>query len=105
MRLNSVVVAIALLIASTACALALESTLTVSSPLSPNDLWKKVGDFCGMTAWHPLPWCILMAARQVRSRSFRRVISDVPREQVLSRPLCYSTDAMVPLRQLIKTGE
>lgn len=54
MRLNSVFAAIALLIASTASALALESRLTVSSPLSPNDLWKKVGDFCGMTAWHPL---------------------------------------------------
>jgi dienelactone hydrolase len=54
MRLNSVIAALALLIASTASALALESTLTVLSPLSPNDLWQKVGDFCGMTAWHPL---------------------------------------------------
>jgi hypothetical protein len=53
MRANSVIAALAILIASTTSALALESAITVSSPLSPDELWKKVGGFCGMTAWNP----------------------------------------------------
>jgi dienelactone hydrolase len=53
MRPNSVIAAIAALVVSTASAFSLESTMTVSSPLSADELWKKVGDFCGMTAWSP----------------------------------------------------
>jgi hypothetical protein len=34
-------------------AFAVESSVTASSTLSPDDLWKKVGDFCGIAAWHP----------------------------------------------------
>jgi len=34
-------------------ALALESSLTVRSSLPAADLWRKIGDFCGMTAWDP----------------------------------------------------
>ena len=33
--------------------LALESSLTVRSPLSATDLWNKIGDFCGMSTWDP----------------------------------------------------
>ena len=34
-------------------ALALESNLTVRSSLSAADLWSKIGDFCGLSAWDP----------------------------------------------------
>src|SRR5262245_38457040 len=34
-------------------ALALESSLTVRSSLPAADLWSKIGDFCGMSAWDP----------------------------------------------------
>jgi dienelactone hydrolase len=34
-------------------ALGLESTITVRSSLSASDLWSKIGDFCGVTAWDP----------------------------------------------------
>jgi hypothetical protein len=34
-------------------AFALESSLTASSALSPDALWKKIGDFCGIATWHP----------------------------------------------------
>jgi hypothetical protein len=34
-------------------AFALESSLTASSTLSPDALWKKIGDFCGIADWHP----------------------------------------------------
>jgi dienelactone hydrolase len=32
---------------------ALESSITARSSLPPAELWKKIGDFCGMTAWDP----------------------------------------------------
>jgi Polyketide cyclase / dehydrase and lipid transport len=53
MRVNAIVAALATLIVSIAPALSLESTMTVSSPLTPDELWKKVGDFCGLAAWSP----------------------------------------------------
>jgi dienelactone hydrolase len=53
MRVKPIIAAMATLIVSTASAFSLESTMTVSSPLSADDLWKKVGDFCGLTAWNP----------------------------------------------------
>jgi len=34
-------------------ATALESVITVTSPLSADELWKKIGDFCGITTWNP----------------------------------------------------
>jgi len=53
MRVSAIIAALAALTVSTAPVLALESTMTVSSPLTPDELWKKVGDFCGLAAWSP----------------------------------------------------
>jgi hypothetical protein len=47
MYIKSALAAIAALAVSVASALALDSTMTVSSSLSPNALWKKISDFCG----------------------------------------------------------
>jgi hypothetical protein len=71
MRMKSAIAAMAALIVSTASALALESSMTVPSPLSPDALWKKVGDFCGMTAWNPaVEKCVLSADGKQRTLSF-----------------------------------
>ena len=71
MRMNSAVTAMAALIASTVSALALESSMTVPSPLSPDALWKKVGDFCGMTSWNPaVEKCVLSAGGKQRTIFF-----------------------------------
>jgi hypothetical protein len=45
--------AIAALVVSTGSALALDSSVTMPSSISPDALWKKVGDFCGINSWHP----------------------------------------------------
>jgi hypothetical protein len=52
MRMKLAFAAMAALIVSTSSTLALESSMTVPSPLSPDALWKKVGDFCGMSSWN-----------------------------------------------------
>jgi hypothetical protein len=68
MRMNSAIAAMAVLIVSTVSALALESSMTVPSPLSPDALWKKVGDFCGMTSWNPVvEKCVLSADGKQRT--------------------------------------
>jgi dienelactone hydrolase len=40
-------------IISVTSAHALESSMTARSSLPPAELWKKIGDFCGITAWDP----------------------------------------------------
>jgi hypothetical protein len=45
--------AVSALILCGSTAFALESSVTEASTLSPDALWKKVGDFCGIAAWHP----------------------------------------------------
>jgi dienelactone hydrolase len=60
MRMIWAIAAMAGLIVSTASALALESSMTVPSPLPPDALWRKVGDFCGMASWNPaVEKCVL----------------------------------------------
>jgi dienelactone hydrolase len=40
-------------IISATSAHALESSMTTRSSLPPNELWKKIGDFCGIAVWDP----------------------------------------------------
>jgi hypothetical protein len=62
--------AAATLLISTGAAFALESSLTLTSSLSPEALWKKVGDFCGIASWHPaFGKCVLSADGKQRTLS------------------------------------
>jgi hypothetical protein len=62
MRMKSVIAATVALVVSATSVLALDSSMTVSSPLSPDALWMKVGDFCGMSLWNPaIENCLLSA--------------------------------------------
>lgn len=62
MRMKSAIAAMAALVVSAASALALDSSMTASSPLSADALWMKVGDFCGMSLWNPaVENCLLSA--------------------------------------------
>lgn len=68
MRVKSVFAAMAAFTVSTVPALCLETSMTVRSPLSPDALWRKLGDFCGMTAWNPLvEKCVLSADGKERT--------------------------------------
>jgi hypothetical protein len=44
-------IAAAALAVSTGSAFALESSVTMSSTLSVDAMWKKIGDFCGISSW------------------------------------------------------
>jgi dienelactone hydrolase len=65
-----VLVAIAIVVASTISASALESTLTARSSLSLEALWQTVGDFCATALWNPVvEECVLSTDGKVRTLS------------------------------------
>jgi Polyketide cyclase / dehydrase and lipid transport len=64
--------ALAVLGISTASAVALDSNVAMTSSLSTDALWKKVGDFCGIAAWHPaIEKCVLSADGKQRTLSLK----------------------------------
>jgi dienelactone hydrolase len=50
---STLILPIVAAIISATSAHALESSMSARSSLPPTELWKKIGDFCGMTAWDP----------------------------------------------------
>ncbi|MGZ3322684.1 MAG: SRPBCC family protein [Xanthobacteraceae bacterium] len=69
---HTVLAVIAVLGISTASASALESNVTMKSSMSTDALWKKVGDFCGISAWHPaIEKCVLSADGKQRTLSLK----------------------------------
>jgi hypothetical protein len=60
----------AVLLASTGMAFALDSSVTMTSSMSPDALWKKIGDFCGIGDWHPaVEKCVLSSDGKQRTLS------------------------------------
>ena len=57
---------------STASAFAADSNVTMTSSMSADALWTKVGDFCGIAAWSPgIVKCVLSADGKQRTLSLR----------------------------------
>ena len=54
MSIKIILAAACLMSCSGSPALALESDVSTTSTLSPDAVWKKVGDFCGIAKWHPI---------------------------------------------------
>jgi hypothetical protein len=70
--MNRGVLACAALVLSTGAAFALESSVSMTSKHSAADLWKKVGDFCGIQNWHPaVEKCVLSADGKQRTLSLK----------------------------------
>ena len=68
MRIATISAAAATLLISTGVAFALDFSVTMTSSMSPDALWKKVGDFCGISSWHPaFPKCVLSADGKQRT--------------------------------------
>jgi Polyketide cyclase / dehydrase and lipid transport len=72
MRSTLPLAAIATIMISTGSALAVDSTLITPSSMSPDALWQKVGDFCGIGSWHPaIEKCVLSADGKQRTLSLK----------------------------------
>jgi Polyketide cyclase / dehydrase and lipid transport len=70
MRIAAISTAAILL--STGAAFALDSSVIMTSSMSPDALWKKVGNFCGIGDWHPaVEKCVLNADGKERTLSLK----------------------------------
>jgi hypothetical protein len=70
--MNRGALALAAVLASATSALAVESSVTMKSQLSAAELWKKVGDFCGIGTWHPaVEKCVLSSDGKQRTLSLK----------------------------------
>jgi dienelactone hydrolase len=68
----------ALSLLSVTFAQALDSSIMVRSSLTPAELWNKIGDFCGMTAWDPaVERCDLSSDGKQRTVRFFGLVSGV----------------------------
>jgi dienelactone hydrolase len=71
MRSRLAFFAVTALVIASASAHALESSMTARSPLSPGELWNKIGDFCAMSEWDPaVELCDLSADGKQRTTVF-----------------------------------
>jgi polyketide cyclase/dehydrase/lipid transport protein len=72
MRIATISAAAATLLISAGSAFAVDSSVTMTSSLSPDALWKKIGDFCGIASWHPaIEKCVLSADGKHRTLSLK----------------------------------
>jgi hypothetical protein len=72
MRIKTAVAAGIALLLSGLAAEALESSAKATSKLSADALWAKVGDFCGISKWHPaLEKCELSADGKMRTLTLK----------------------------------
>jgi hypothetical protein len=72
MRIAKISVAATAFLISIGPAFALESSVTMTSSMSPDALWKKIGDFCGIANWHPaIEKCVLSADGKGRTLSVK----------------------------------
>jgi hypothetical protein len=70
MRVAAISTAAVLL--SAGAAFALDSSVIMTSSMSPDALWKKVGGFCGIRDWHPAAEkCVLSADGKQRTISLK----------------------------------
>src|SRR5712692_1220287 len=69
---TAVVAGAVLLLPSALTAQALESSAKAASKLSADALWVKIGDFCGISKWHPaVEKCELSADGKTRTLSLK----------------------------------
>jgi len=72
MRIATAFAAGAALLLSGLSAWALESSAKAASKLSADALWAKIGDFCGISKWHPaLEKCELSADGKTRTLTLK----------------------------------
>ena len=102
MRVTAAISAGAVLLLSGLTAQALESSAKTASKLSADAVWSKIGDFCGISNWHPaVEKCELSADGKTRTLSLNGG-GTIVEGAGCRRPFLYLLDRQQPLagRQL-----
>ena len=94
MRITTAAAAGAALLMSGLTAQALESNAKAASKLSADALWAKIGDFCGISKWHPaIEKCELSADGKTRTLSLKgggTIVESLVRMDAAGRSYTYA---------------
>jgi hypothetical protein len=72
MRISGAAIGLSLLVLTAVPASAIESSIKASSAASADAVWAKIGDFCGISNWHPaIEKCALSADGKMRTLSLK----------------------------------
>jgi hypothetical protein len=72
MRPVAICSAVATVLISSTVAFAVDSSVTMTSSMSPDALWKKIGAFCGIGDWHPaVEKCVLSSDGKERTLALK----------------------------------
>jgi hypothetical protein len=72
MKISSVAIGLSLVVLTAIPASAIESSIKGTSAASADAVWTKIGDFCGISKWHPaIEKCVLSADGKMRTLSLK----------------------------------
>jgi hypothetical protein len=72
MKISSVAIGLSLVVLTAIPASAIESSIKGTSAASADAVWTKIGDFCGISNWHPaIEKCVLSADGKMRTLSLK----------------------------------
>lgn len=72
MKISSVAIGLSLTVLTAIPASAIESSIKGTSAASADAVWTKIGDFCGISNWHPaIEKCVLSADGKMRTLSLK----------------------------------
>jgi hypothetical protein len=72
MKISGVAIGLSVLVVTAVPASAIESSIKGASAASADAVWTKIGDFCGISNWHPaIEKCTLSADGKMRTLSLK----------------------------------
>jgi len=108
MKISSAAIGLSLLVVAVVPASAIESTVKGTSAASADAVWAKVGDFCGISRWHPaIEKCALSADGKMRTLSLKgggTVVEKLEKRDDTMRSYSYSIiDGPLPVANYVST--
>jgi hypothetical protein len=108
MKISSAAIGLSLLVVAVVPASAIESTVKGTSAASADAVWAKVGDFCGISRWHPaIEKCALSADGKMRTLSLKgggTVVEKLEKRDDTMRSYSYSIiEGPLPVANYVST--
>ena len=107
-ELSHAALALSLLVMTTAPALAVETSIKGSSTASADAVWTKIGDFCGISKWHPaIEKCEMSADGKMRTLSLKgggTIVEKLDKRDDAARSYSYSiVEGPLPVANYMST--
>ncbi len=108
MKISSVAIGLSLVVLTAIPASAIESSIKGTSAASADAVWTKIGDFCGISNWHPaIEKCVLSADGKMRTLSLKgggTVVEKLENRDDAGHSYSYSiVDGPLPVANYVST--